>query len=150
MIDQTAPDTPGEGARTKGRRAAFGFIFATAVMNSLSFGLMIPVLPNLIKHFTGGDTAQASEWNVVFATVWGLMQFGVSPLLGLLSDRYGRRPVMLLSIFGLGVDFLFMAFAPSLGWLFVGRVLNGLTAASNAASSAYVADITPPERRAKN
>ena len=100
-----------------GRQAAFGFIFASALMNSISFGLMIPILPNLIKQFTGGDTAAASEWNVLFATTWGLMQFIVGPILGMMSDRYGRRPVLLISMFGLAVDFLFMAFAPSLWWL---------------------------------
>lgn len=154
MDEQTAPRAAAgsvEAAPTGGRRAAaFGFIFVTATMNSLSFGLMIPVLPNLIKHFTGGDTAAASEWNVLFATVWGSMQFVISPVLGLLSDRFGRRPVMLISIFGLGIDFLVMAFAPTLGWLFVGRVLNGLTSASFSTANAYVADITPPERRARN
>ena len=137
---QTAP---------KGRRAAFGFIFASAVMNAVSFGIMIPILPNLIKQFTGGDTASASEWNVVFAVTWGVMQFVIGPILGMLSDRYGRRPVLLLSLFGLGVDFLFMALAPSLAWLLFGRVLNGMTAASFSTASAYVADITPPEGRAK-
>jgi DHA1 family tetracycline resistance protein-like MFS transporter len=132
------------------RAAAFGFIFATALMNAVSFGIMIPILPNLIKQFVGGDTASASEWNVLFSTVWGLMQFVCGPILGMLSDRYGRRPVMLLSIFGLFVDFLFMAFAPSLAWLFVGRVFNGVTAASFSTANAYVADITPPEQRARN
>jgi DHA1 family tetracycline resistance protein-like MFS transporter len=133
-----------------GRTAAFGFIFATALLNAISFGIMIPILPNLIKQFTGGDTAAASEWNVLFATTWGAMQFVVGPVLGMLSDRFGRRPVMLVSIFGLFVDFLFMAFAPSLGWLYVGRILNGMTAASFSTANAYVADITPPERRARN
>jgi DHA1 family tetracycline resistance protein-like MFS transporter len=134
----------------KPRTAAFGFIFATALMNSISFGIMIPILPNLIKQFVGGDTAAASEWNVVFTTVWGIMQFFCGPILGMLSDRFGRRPVMLVSIFGLFVDFLFMAFAPNLAWLFVGRVLNGVTASSFSTGNAYVADITPPERRARN
>src|SRR3954470_15282497 len=96
------------------RQAGFGFIFATSLMNAVSFGIMIPILPNLIKEFTGGDYAAASTWNVVFATTWGLMQFFCGPVLGLLSDRIGRRPVMLISLFGLGVDFLVMAFAPSL------------------------------------
>jgi DHA1 family tetracycline resistance protein-like MFS transporter len=143
-----------QGASATGRRAAFGFIFATAIMNSLSFGIMIPVLPNLIKSFMHGDaahaTAQAATWAAVFATTWGLMQFFVGPILGQLSDRFGRRPVMLISIFGLGVDFLFMAFAPTLAWLYVGRVLNGATAASFSTANAYVADVTPPERRARN
>ncbi|WP_068876719.1 MULTISPECIES: TCR/Tet family MFS transporter [unclassified Phenylobacterium] len=132
-----------------GRQASFRFIFALALMNSLSFGIMIPILPNLIKEFTGGDTAAASEWNVLFATTWGLMQFFCGPILGLMADRWGRRPVLLISLFGLGVDFLFMAFAPTLWWLFVGRVLNGLTAASFSTANAYLADVTPPQDRAK-
>jgi MFS transporter, DHA1 family, tetracycline resistance protein len=137
------------GARQP-RTAAFGFVFATALMNSVSFGIMIPILPNLIKAMNGGDTAAASDWNAVFATVWGLMQFFCGPILGMLSDRFGRRPVMLISIFGLFVDFLFMGLAPNLQWLFVGRVLNGVTASSFSTANAYVADITPPEKRARN
>jgi len=132
-----------------GRRAAFGFIFALAVMNAISFGIMIPILPNLIKQFTGGDTAAASVWNVVFMVTWGLMQFVIGPILGMYSDRYGRRPVLLFSLLGLAVDFLFMALAPSLIWLLVGRILNGMTAASFSTANAYVADVTPPEQRAK-
>jgi DHA1 family tetracycline resistance protein-like MFS transporter len=143
MDDTAAGPTP------KGRQAAFGFIFASALLNSLSFGIMIPILPNLIKQFTGGDTALASEWNVVFASVWGVMQLFCGPVLGMLSDRIGRRPVLLISFFGLAVDFLFMAFAPTLAWLFVGRVINGLTAASFSTANAYVADVTPPEKRAQ-
>ena len=132
-----------------GRRAAFGFIFASALMNAVSFGIMIPILPNLIKQFTHGDTASASEWNVLFASAWGLMQFFCGPVLGMLSDRYGRRPVLLISIFGLFADFLFMAFAPTLWWLFLGRILNGMTASSFSTANAYVADITPPDKRAR-
>ncbi len=147
----TDPSITAESPAFGPRRApAFGFIFATALMNALSFGLMIPVLPNLIKHFTGGDYAQAAIWNLAFATTWGAMQFLWGPVLGMLSDRFGRRPVMLVSIGGLGIDFLFMAFAPTLWWLMVGRILNGLTAASSSTASAYVADITAPELRAKN
>jgi DHA1 family tetracycline resistance protein-like MFS transporter len=129
--------------------AAFRFIFAAAVINAISFGIMIPVLPNLIKEFTGGDTAAASEWNVVFGAVWGLMQLFCGPILGMMSDRYGRRPIMLISLGGLAIDFLFMALAPNLAWLFVGRVINGLTAASFSTANAYVADVTPPQKRAK-
>lgn len=132
-----------------GRRASFGFIFALALMNSISFGIMIPILPNLIRQFAGGDTAAASEWNVLFATTWGIMQFFCGPILGMMSDRFGRRPVLLVSLFGLAVDFLFMAFAPTLWWLYVGRILNGMTAASFSTANAYLADVTPPERRAK-
>jgi len=143
MTEGTAEPAPG------GRRASFGFIFALALMNSVSFGLMIPILPNLIKSFTGGDTASASEWNALFAATWGLMQFFFGPILGMLADRYGRRPVLLLSLFGLAIDFLFMAFAPSLMWLFFGRVLNGMTASSFSTANAYLADVTPPEKRAR-
>jgi DHA1 family tetracycline resistance protein-like MFS transporter len=131
------------------RKAAFGFIFATSVMNSISFGLMIPVLPNLVKSFVGGDTAKAAIWTMVFGLTWGVMQFLWGPVLGSLSDRFGRRPVLLISIFGLSVDFLMMALAPNLWWLLIGRVINGLTAASYSTANAYVADITPPEDRAR-
>lgn len=144
MDDQSAGQ-----AAPQGRKAAFGFIFACALMNSISFGIMIPVLPNLIKEFTGGDTAAASEWNVIFAVTWGVMQLFCGPILGMLSDRIGRRPVLLISLFGLAVDFMFMALAPNLMWLFVGRVLNGVTAASFSTANAYVADVTPPAQRAK-
>ena len=136
-----------------GRQAAFGFIFASAIMNALSFGLMIPVLPALLKSFIGGDpshaTASAALWQMVFALSWGAVQFFSGPVLGLMSDRFGRRPVMLISIFGLSIDFVIMAFAPSLMWLFVGRLLNGLTASSNSTAMAYVADVTPPMDRAR-
>lgn len=132
-----------------GRRAGFGFIFALALMNSISFGIMIPILPNLIRQLAGGDTAAASEWNVVFATTWGIMQFFCGPVLGMFSDRYGRRPVLLMSLTGLAVDFLFMAFAPTLWWLLLGRVLNGATAASFSTANAYLADVTAPQDRAK-
>jgi len=131
-----------------GRRAAFRFIFAAQVMNAISFGLMGPVMPNLLKSFTGGDSAAAALWIMVFAVTWGVVQLFCGPILGQLSDRFGRRPVMLISIFGLGADFLFMAFAPTLGWLLVGRILNGMTASSFSTANAYVADITAPENRA--
>ncbi|MEW5684426.1 MAG: TCR/Tet family MFS transporter [Pseudomonadota bacterium] len=138
-----------ETSGASGRRASFGFIFALALMNSISFGIMIPILPNLIKQFTGGDTAAASEWNLVFGATWGLLQFVTGPILGLMADRWGRRPVLLISLFGLAIDFLFMAFAPSLWWLFIGRILNGMTAASFSTANAYLADVTPPQERAK-
>lgn len=145
----TEPAAGASGADPKRWTAAFRFIFAAAVINAISFGIMIPVLPNLIKEFAGGDTAAASEWNVVFGAVWGVMQLFCGPILGMLSDRYGRRPILLISFGGLAIDFLFMALAPSLAWLFVGRVINGLTAASFSTANAYVADVTPPDKRAK-
>ncbi|MDO9335433.1 MAG: TCR/Tet family MFS transporter [Caulobacter sp.] len=131
------------------RTAAVGFIFVTATIDIVALGIMIPVLPNLIKEMAGGDFALASEVNLVFATMFGAVQFFCAPVLGLLSDRFGRRPVLLTSIFGLGIDFLFMAFAPSIRWLFVGRVVNAATAASFSTANAYIADITAPENRAK-
>src|SRR5262245_65236885 len=96
----------------------------------------------------GGDTARAAEIFGLFGTVWALMQFIFSPLLGALSDRFGRRPVILLSCLGLGLDYILMALAPTLWWLFVGRVISGITAASFATAGAYIADVTPPEKRA--
>src|SRR5215470_13788242 len=131
------------------RKAAVIFIFITALMDVISIGILIPVLPNLVKQFAGGDTALAAQYTLYFAVTWGLMQFFFGPIIGMLSDRYGRRPVLLLSILGLGVDYLFMALAPTLGWLFVGRVINGITAASFSTANAYVADVTPPQERAK-
>lgn len=132
------------------RRAATGFIFITALLDVMSLGLIIPVLPNLVKSFVGGDTARASHWVGLFGTSWALMQFVFSPLLGMVSDRFGRRPVILISVFGLGLDYVLMAVAPSLGWLWLGRVISGITAASFATAGAYIADVTPPEKRAES
>jgi DHA1 family tetracycline resistance protein-like MFS transporter len=131
------------------RKAAVLFIFATALMDIISLGIMIPVLPNLVKQFAGGDTALAAQYTMAFALTWGLMQFFFGPIVGMLSDRFGRRPVLLMSIFGLGVDYVFMALAPTLNWLFVGRVINGITSASFSTANAYVADVTAPQERAK-
>lgn len=130
------------------RRAAFIFIFITVLLDMLALGLIMPVLPKLIESFVGNNTADAARIFGLFATAWALMQFICSPLLGALSDRFGRRPVVLLSNFGLAADYVLMAFAPSLTWLFVGRVLSGATAASISTSFAYLADITPAEKRA--
>ena len=140
----------GDAAPPKGpRKAAVLFIFATALMDVIALGIMIPVLPNLVKQFAGGDTALAAQITLGFSVTWGLMQFVFGPIMGMLSDRFGRRPVLLISIFGLGIDYLFMALAPTLGWLFVGRVINGVTSASFSTANAYVADVTPPQQRAK-
>ncbi len=135
---------------TKGtRRAALGFIFAAALLDILAIGIIIPVLPDLVRRFTGGDTAAAAHYVGIFGLIFGSMQFIFSPIMGALSDRFGRRPVLLISIFGLGFDYVIMALAPSIGWLFVGRTLSGITAASFSTANAYVADITPPAGRAK-
>ncbi len=130
------------------RRAAVAFIFVTVVLDVLAFGIIIPVLPKLVEDFLGGNTARAAEIYGLFGTVWALMQFFFSPVLGSLSDRYGRRVVILLSNFGLGIDYVFMALAPTLGWLFVGRLISGVTGASFTTAGAYIADVTPPEKRA--
>ncbi len=127
---------------------AITFIFITLVLDMLALGLIVPVLPGLIVEFSAGDTARGAEIFGLFATVFALMQFLFSPLLGVLSDRYGRRPVILLSNFGLGLDYILMALAPSLWFLFVGRVIAGITAASFSIGGAYIADVTPPEKRA--
>ncbi len=131
------------------RRAAFGFIFASALINNLSFGIMIPVVPKLVEQLAGGDTAAAGDWNALLGATWGLMQFLFGPILGMLSDRYGRRPVLLISIFGLGIDFILMALAPDMWWLLVARMISGITASSFSTANAYVADVVPPEGRAK-
>jgi DHA1 family tetracycline resistance protein-like MFS transporter len=130
------------------RRAAIVFIFVTVVMDVVAMGIVIPVLPKLIESFEGGDTSSAARTYGIFMTAWGLMQFLFMPVIGALSDRFGRRPVILVSCFGLGCDYFLMALAPSLEWLFVGRVINGITAASFGTAYAYIADVAPPESRA--
>jgi DHA1 family tetracycline resistance protein-like MFS transporter len=130
------------------RGAAVAFIFVTILLDMLALGLIMPILPKLVESFVNNDTAQAARIFGVFGTAWALMQFVFSPILGSLSDRFGRRPVVLLSNFGLGLDYVLMALAPSLVWLFVGRVISGITSASISTAFAYIADITPAERRA--
>jgi MFS transporter, DHA1 family, tetracycline resistance protein len=131
------------------RRAAFGFIFVTVLLDMVSMGMIVPLLPKLISDFLNGNTARASEYIGLFTTTWALMQFIFAPVLGLLSDRFGRRPVILLSNFGLALDYFVMALAPSLRWLFLGRVLSGLTSASIPTATAYISDVTAPEKRSK-
>ena len=135
-------------APVAGRQAALAFIFVTVVLDILALGIVIPVLPHLVEDFMGGDTAGAAKIYGLFGTVWALMQFVSMPVLGALSDRFGRRRVILLSNLGLGLDYILMALAPNLAWLFVGRVISGITAASISTGMAYIADVTPPERRA--
>jgi MFS transporter, DHA1 family, tetracycline resistance protein len=129
-------------------RPAIAFIFVTVVIDVLSMGIVIPVLPKLVESFEGGDTARAAETFGIFGTAWGLMQFLFMQVVGALSDRFGRRPVVLISCFGLGLDFFLMALAPNLGWLLVGRIISGITAASFATAFAYITDVTPPDKRA--
>jgi MFS transporter, DHA1 family, tetracycline resistance protein len=131
------------------RNAALGFIFVTVLLDMLSFGVIAPLLPKLISDFLNGNTARASEYIGMFTTTWAFMQFIFAPVLGLLSDRFGRRPVILLSNFGLALDYFVMAIAPSVRWLFLGRVLSGLTSASIPTATAYISDVTAPEKRSK-
>ena len=132
----------------KGRRAAATFIFFTVTLDMLALGMIAPVLPRLIEGFLHGDTSSAAKMLGLFGTVFAVMQFFCSPIIGSLSDRFGRRPVVLLSNFGLGLDYLLMAWAPALNWLFLGRVISGITSSSIPTAMAYMADVTPRERRA--
>jgi DHA1 family tetracycline resistance protein-like MFS transporter len=132
------------------RRAALPFILATLFLDILGIGIVIPVLPELVKQFAGGDTSLASRYVGVIGGCYSLMLFLFAPLMGALSDRFGRRPIILASLFGLGIDFLIQGFAPNLGWLFAGRLLAGMMGASISTANAYVADISRPEDRARN
>jgi len=130
------------------RRAAVVFIFVTVLLDVMALGLILPVLPRLVIEFSGDDTAVAAEVYGLFGLAWAGMQFVFSPILGALSDRFGRRPVLLVSVFGLGLDYVLMALAPDVGWLLAGRIISGITAASFTTAAAYVADVTKPEDRA--
>jgi DHA1 family tetracycline resistance protein-like MFS transporter len=130
------------------RRGAVAFIFVTILLDMLALGVIMPILPKLVESFVDNDAARAARIFGVFGTAWALMQFVFSPVLGALSDRFGRRPVILLSNFGLAADYVLMALAPSLIWLFVGRVISGITSASISTAFAYISDLTPPDRRA--
>lgn len=131
------------------RKAATTFVLVTVALDVLSLGITIPILPKLVESMLGGDTARAAIVFGLFSTAWALMQFIFQPVLGALSDRYGRRPVILFSNLGLGLDYILMALAPNLWWLFVGRVIAGIAASSFSTATAYIADITAPEKRAE-
>jgi len=130
------------------RRTAVLFILVTVLLDMLSFGIIIPVLPKLVEEFFFGDTAHAAVIYGLMGTAWALMQFVCSPIQGALSDRFGRRPVVLLSNVGLGLDYIVMALAPTVVWLFAGRVISGAASSSFSTAGAYIADVTPPEHRA--
>jgi MFS transporter, DHA1 family, tetracycline resistance protein len=135
-------------ARTPGKFAVI-FVFITVFMDMVGFGLIMPVLPRLIEDVSGSDLAGASLWGGWLFFAYGGMQFLFGPAIGNLSDAFGRRPVLLLSVFGLAVDYLLTAFAPNMIWLFVGRIFAGICGASYTTANAYLADITEPEDRAK-
>src|SRR2546430_6666531 len=130
------------------RRATFWFIFGTVLLDMLALGIIAPVFPKLVIQLERGDDASAASALGMFGTVWAAMQFVFAPVLGALSDRVGRRPVILLSCLGLALDYAIMALAPTVAWLFVGRVLSGITASSFSTSFAYIADVTEPDERA--
>jgi DHA1 family tetracycline resistance protein-like MFS transporter len=126
------------------------FIFITILIDVVGFGLVIPVLPNLVKQLAGGTEEHGVRIYGLLLAAYGLMQFLFAPILGNLSDRYGRRPVLLLSLLFTGLDYVVQALAPNISWLFVGRIVAGITGASFTAATAYIADVTPPEKRAQN
>ena len=132
------------------RQPAVGFIFVTLVLDVLGIGLIVPILPKLIEELSAGDVTQASRTYGLLAALYSLMQFLCAPLLGNLSDRFGRRPVILNSLLGSGLDLLLLAWAPTLPWFYLGRILAGVSGASFSAATAYIADVTPPERRAQS
>ncbi len=144
-----SPDQEQGPVSAPAMRATFIFIVVTVALDFLAFGIIAPVLPNLIKQFEGGNMARASEITGYFAFAWATMQFFFSPVLGAWSDRFGRRPVILISCLGLGLDYIFMALAPTLAWLFVGRIISGITTSNISTAFAYIADVTPAEDRAK-
>ncbi|HEY0393740.1 MAG TPA: TCR/Tet family MFS transporter [Candidatus Elarobacter sp.] len=129
-------------------RGALIFVLVTVALDMVALGIIAPVFAPLVVHFMAGDTPRAAALFAVFGTSFALMQFAGSPVLGVLSDRFGRKPIIVLSNLGLGLDYVVMALAPNLAWLFVGRVVSGITSASATAASAYIADVIPPEKRA--
>lgn len=134
----------------KNKNAAIGFIFITILIDVLGIGIIVPVMPTLIRSFTGGDLSNASRYSGFLMASYAVMQFLFSPILGGLSDKFGRRPVILASLFGFSVDYLILANAPTIFWLFLGRLFAGITGASFTTAQAYIADISKPEDRAKN
>ena len=135
---------------SKHRTPALGFIMITLTLDILGIGLIVPILPGLVKHFTGGDAGEAARAVGWLGALYALMQFLFAPFLGCLSDKVGRRPVLLVSQFAMALDYFFLALAPGLWWFAVGRVLTGITGANFAAATAYIADVSPPEKRAAN
>jgi MFS transporter, DHA1 family, tetracycline resistance protein len=132
------------------RKAAIGFIFITILIDVTGWGIIIPVIPKLIEELIQGNISAAASWGGYLTFAYAIMQFIFAPVLGNLSDQYGRRPVLLISLFGFGIDYLFTSFAPTIWWLFLGRVVAGITGASITTAMAYIADVSSPEERAKN
>lgn len=133
----------------KNSKAIF-FILITVLIDVIGIGIIIPIMPSLYQELTGGTVSEASQYSAYLVFIYALMQFIFSPIIGGLSDQYGRRPVLLLSLFGFGLDFIFLALAPNIAWLFVGRTIAGIAGASFTTANAYIADITEPEKRAQS
>ena len=132
------------------KQAAIGFIFITMLLDITGWGIIIPVIPKLIQELIHGDISEAAKYGGWLTFSYAIMQFICAPLIGNLSDKYGRRPVLLISLFAFSLDYLLLAFSPTIIWLFVGRIIAGITGASITTASAYIADISTPENRAKN
>jgi MFS transporter, DHA1 family, tetracycline resistance protein len=133
----------------KERSAALIFIFITVLIDVIGIGIIIPIVPVLIQELTGGSISESSYYSAWLVFAYSLMQFIFAPIIGGLSDQYGRRKVILFTLFGFGIDYIFLALAPTVAWLFVGRIISGITGASFSTASAYIADVTPPEKRAQ-
>lgn len=131
-------------------KGALTFVFITLLIDFTGIGIIIPIIPRLIEELIHGNISDASQYGGWLTFAYAFMQFIFAPVLGGLSDKYGRRPVLLASLFGMGVDYLFLAFAPTIFWLFIGRILSGITGASMTAAMAYIADVSPPDKRAQN
>ena len=132
------------------KNSALTFIFITMLIDVTGLGIIIPVMPTLIQQLIGGGLSEAAMYGGWLTFAYAIMQFLFSPVLGGLSDRFGRRPVLLISLFGFGIDYLFLGFAPTIGWLFIGRLISGLCGASMTTAGAYIADVSPPEKRSQN
>jgi DHA1 family tetracycline resistance protein-like MFS transporter len=132
------------------RPAALAFIFVTILIDVIGLGIILPVMPTLIQQLTGEGVSRAAQYGGWLTFAYAAAQFAFAPVVGGLSDRFGRRPVLLASLLGLGCDYIFLALAPSLTWLFVGRIVAGVTGASFTTATAYIADVSPPEKRAQN
>lgn len=133
----------------KNSKAIF-FILVTVLIDVIGIGIIIPIMPSLYQELTGGSVSEASQYSAYLVFIYAIMQFIFSPIIGGLSDQYGRRPVLLLSLLGFGLDFVFLALAPSIWWLFVGRIISGIAGASFTTANAYIADVTEPEKRAQS
>lgn len=132
------------------KKSAIGFIFVTLLIDVMGWGLIIPVMADLIALLKGIPVNEASTYGAFLLSAFAIVQFLFAPVMGNLSDKYGRRPILLLALLGFGIDYIFLAVAPSYGWVFIGRIIAGMTGASFTTASAYIADISTNETRAKN